>query len=129
MFATSPSPRGRGQMASAGESLLHSTTAPSPGEDEVGRVVECTSHSGPDVELAETSALESRMVLEILESRTSFSGPSVELAETLEVRLEVRRTLGSTFASVLMVCVAPPVGDSVTELLEFATSLEPSSLA
>ena len=82
-------------MASAGESLLHSTTAPPPGEDEVGRVVECMC---------------------------------VELAETLEVGLEVRRILGSTFASVLMVGVAPPVGDSVTKLLEFSTSLKPSSL-
>ena len=78
------------------------------------------SLSGPDVELAETQ--EWRMVLETLESKTSFSGPSVELAETLEVGLEVRLTLGSTFASVLMVGVAPPVGDSVTALLEFATS-------
>ena len=84
--------------------------------------------SGPDAELAETPALESRMVPEILESRTSFSGPDVELAETLEVRLEVRWTLASTFASVLMGGVAPPVGDSVTELLEFSTSLKPSSL-
>ena len=84
------------------------------------------SLSGPDVELAETQ--EWRMVLETLESKTSFSGPSVELAETLEVGLEVRLTLGSTFASVLMVGVAPPVGDSVTKLSEFATALKPSSL-
>ena len=76
-------------MASAGEILLHSTTAPSPGEDEVGRVVECTSISGPGVELTET--------------------PLVEL----EVRLELD-------ASVLMV-PSPPVGDSLTELLEFST--------
>ena len=82
--------------------------------------------SGPDAELAETTALESRMVPEILESRTSFSGPDVELAETLEVGLEVRRTLGSTVASVLMVCVAPPVEDSETKLLEFSTPFKPS---
>ena len=40
--------------------------------------------SGPDVELAETPALESRMV-----------------AETPEVVLELRLTLGSIFASIL----------------------------
>ena len=102
MFATSPSPGGLGQMASAGESLLHSTTAPSPGEDEVGRVVECTS-----VEFVER-----------LESRTSFSGL---VTETLETGLEVRLKLDTTFA--------PPVGDSVTKLLEFSTLLRPSSLA
>ena len=67
--------------------------------------------------------LELKIVLETLESMTSFSGPSVELTETLEVRLEVR-----LIASVLMVDVAPPVGNSVTELLEFLTSVKPSSL-
>ena len=79
------------------------------------------SLSGPGVEL--TKMLELKIVLETLESRTSFSGPSVELTETLEVRLEVR-----LIASVLMVDVAPPVGNSVTELLEFSTSVKPSSL-
>ena len=85
-------------MASAGESLLHSTTAPSPGEDEVGRVVELMTLSGPDV----------------------------ELAETLEVGLEVRLVLDTRIASVLMVCVAPPVEDSETKLLEFSTPFKPS---
>ena len=71
--------------------------------------------SGPNVELTET-----------LESRTSFSGPSVELAETLEVGLEVRLVLDTRIASVLMVCVAPPVEDSETKLLEFSTPFKPS---
>ena len=109
MFATSPSPRGRGQMASAGESLLHSTTAPSPGEDEVGDVVECTCME----------------VAEILESKTSVSSL---VTETLEIGLGASLVLETIFVSVLMVGVAPPVGDSVTELLEFATSWKPSSL-
>ena len=76
-------------MASAKEILRHSTTAPSPGEDEVGRVVELMSLSGPDVELTET-----------LELRTSFYGPDVELAETQESGM-VPRTLESrtSFAS------------------------------